>query len=273
MPSVCPTDRDRVLAVFLSWPFWLALALLLVNDRLLKQAYPGTITGKLSDFAGIAVVALPLFAAFPRHARAIYLAFAAAFLWWKSPASSAFIAVINDVQPLRMIRTVDYWDLVALAILPACAKFTASPPRSFVKKASLRRWMLWPVLGATVLGVMGTSLAPQPRRDFAVRAIESSAPFPRDAIVDVIEKIAKKHGLKSEGASPPHWEASFKGHGIFLTYSFPAPNEVAVGMNIDPGKFGNGEVRRAEALREEIKKSLNLRFKGLEYVELPNPPQ
>ena len=78
--------RNRVLAIFTTWPFVLALAVLLVNDALLKQAYPGFITGKLSDFAGFAVVALPLFAAFPRHTRAIYLALIGAFLWWKSPA-------------------------------------------------------------------------------------------------------------------------------------------------------------------------------------------
>jgi hypothetical protein len=73
--------RNRVLEVFTTWPFVLALVTLLVNDALLKQAYPGFITGKLSDFAGLAVVSLPLFAAVPRHARAIYLALSGAFLW------------------------------------------------------------------------------------------------------------------------------------------------------------------------------------------------
>jgi len=37
----------------------LALALLLVNDHLLKSSWPGPITGKLSDFAG--VVFFPIF--------------------------------------------------------------------------------------------------------------------------------------------------------------------------------------------------------------------
>ena len=35
--------------------------------------------------------------------------------------------------------------------------------------------------------------------------------------------------------------------------------------------FGGGEVRRAESLRNEIKKTLALRFKGLEYAEPLNP--
>jgi hypothetical protein len=267
MACLYPPDRSRTLAIVTTWPFVLALALLLLNDWLLKQAYPGFVTGKLSDFAGLAVVALPLFAAFPRHVRAIYLALAAAFLWWKSPVSNGFISFINDVQPLHMVRTVDYGDLVALAILPACAMFAASRPRGFVTLVNLRRWVLPPVLAAAVFGVMGTSSA-MPRKDFAIRTIETSSPFPRDSIVKAIEEVAKRNGLKSEGASPPHWEGSFKGHDIFLTYSFPSPNEVAVGLNVNPGMFGNGETRRAERLRNEIKKTLTLRFKGLQYVEL-----
>ena len=259
MPFVYPSKSSRALAIFTTWPFVLALVLLLVNDRLLKQAYPGLITGKLSDFAGIAVVALPLFAAFPRHARTIYLALAAAFLWWKSPTSNAFIAFMNDVQPLRMARAVDYGDLLALAILPACAKFTASQPRGLASHARVRRWVLPPILAATLLGVMGTSQPTLPSRDFTVRSV-SSAPFPRDSIGAAIEEVTKKHGLKSEGAGPPEWEGSFKGHGMFLTYSFPSPNEIAVGIN--------GDVSGAEELRAEIKKTLTLRFNGLEYVDL-----
>jgi hypothetical protein len=260
--------RNRVLAVFTTGPFLLALAALLVNDALLKHAFPGFITGKLSDIAGIAVVALPLLAAAPRHARTIYLGFFAAFLWWKSPASGGFIAFINDVQPWRIGRTVDFGDLIALAILPACARFAASEPRSVVKSTALRRWLLPPVLAATMFGVMATSY-PRYTRDFNIRAIESSAPIPRDQIVDAISQVAKARGLKPHGANPPHWEAAFEGRGIFLTYTFLSSNEIGVGINIEPGRWGNGELRRAEKLRAEIKKTLSLRFKGLVFTDTP----
>ena len=266
MRSHSPTDRSRVLAMFTTWPFLLALVLLLVNDRLLKQAYPGLITGKLSDFAGIAVIAMPLFAAFPRHARAIYLAFFGAFLWWKSPASGAFIAFMNEAQPLTIVRTVDYWDLVALAVLPACANFAASEPRSSVSSAALRRWVLPPVLAATLFGVMATS-TPSFRKDFEVRAVESSAPFPREGIVAAIQEVAKARGLKPREANPPHWEGAFEGRGVFLTYTFREPNVVAVGIQANSGMYGRGEIRLAEKLRDEIKKTLSLRFKGLESLE------
>ncbi|HEU4779868.1 MAG TPA: hypothetical protein VFS58_08310 [Steroidobacteraceae bacterium] len=258
--------RNRLFAIFTTGPFVLALATLLINDGLLKEAYPGLITGKLSDFAGIAMVALPLFAAFPRHARTIYLAVFGAFLWWKSPASGGFIAFMNDAQPLNFGRTVDYWDLVALAILPACANFATSEPRGIVNADRFRRWMLPPVLVATLFGVMATSQVHY-RKDFVVRAVESSAPFPRDSIVDSIKEISKSRGLKPREPNPPHWEGAFAGRGIFLTYSFIEPNQVAVGIQINPGMFGDGEVRRAEKLRAEIKKTLALRFKGLESIE------
>jgi hypothetical protein len=258
--------RNRIFAIFATGPFVVALAVLLVNDGLLKQAYSGLITGKLSDVAGIAVVALPLFAAFPRHVRTIYLAFFGAFLWWKSPASSGFIAFVNDLQPLNIGRTVDYWDLLALAVLPACAKYAASGPRSFVNATGLRRWVLPPVLAATLFGVMATSTIPY-RKDFNVRTIESSAPFPRDAIVDAIKEIARARGLEPREPNPPHWEGAFAGHGIFMTYSFKEPNEIAVGIQVNTGMFGGGENRNADKLRAEIKKTLALRFKGLEAIE------
>ncbi|HEU5133569.1 MAG TPA: hypothetical protein VFU13_00370 [Steroidobacteraceae bacterium] len=259
--------RNRVFAIITTWPFVLALAVLLINDQVLKQAYPGLITGKLSDFAGLAVVGLPLFAAFPRNSRTIYLALAAFFLWWKSPASGAFIGFLNAVQPLNIGRVVDFTDLVALIVLPPCAKFAAAQAKRDEILQRLRRWLLPPILAATLLGVMGTS-TPGLRNDFAVRGLPTANDFPRDKIVEAIEDVAKKRGLERKQANPPHWEGSFSGRGLFLTYSFPAPNEVAIGIQADPGMFGRSEKREAERVQNEIKKALTLRLSGLEYVEL-----
>lgn len=260
--------RSRAIAMFMTWPFVVALAVLIVNDALLKQAYPGFITGKLSDFAGLAVVALPMFAAFPRHARAIYLALGGAFLWWKSPASGAFISYMNDVLPMKMVRVVDYSDLVALVILPACAKFAASDPASLVKSASVRRWVLPPVLVATLFGVMATSYPKT--QDFNIRAVESAVPFPREEIADAIGQVAKARGLKPQDPNPPHWEGAFKGRGLLLTYTFLEGNVIGVGINFDPGASGT-ELRRAAKLRAEIQKTLSLRFKDLQFDESPQP--
>jgi hypothetical protein len=258
--------RSRAIAMFTTWPFLLSLAALLLNDGLLKQTFPGFITGKLSDFAGLAVVALPMFAAFPRHTRAIYLALAGAFLWWKSPVSGVFISLVNDVVPFRIGRTVDYGDLMALTVLPLCSRFAASEPRSAASSYTLRRWLLPPVLAAALFGVMATSQAPAIRKDFEVRAIESSAPFPRDGIVDAIAEVARSRGLKAAEANPPHWEGAFEGRGVLLTYTFKGATGIAVGIQPNSGGSGGS---KAEKLRDEIKKTLSLRFKGLEFVDPP----
>ncbi|MEU7914011.1 hypothetical protein, partial [Microbispora bryophytorum] len=57
------TDRSRVTAgAWLGHPATLtAIAVLLVNDHLLKRLWPGMVTGKLSDVAGM-LVAPPLLA-------------------------------------------------------------------------------------------------------------------------------------------------------------------------------------------------------------------
>lgn len=60
-------SRDALIHTLTRWPFLTALAVLLVNDSFLKASLPGLVTGKLSDFAGIAMIALPLFVAFPRR--------------------------------------------------------------------------------------------------------------------------------------------------------------------------------------------------------------
>ena len=88
-----------------------SLLLLVVNDHIFKQVWPGWITGKLSDFAGVFALAMFLGSAMPR-----VLACGAAgalFVWWKSPLSQP---VINTLQwPAG--RVVDWTDLIALAML------------------------------------------------------------------------------------------------------------------------------------------------------------
>jgi hypothetical protein len=52
--------RRTVVPMLASPGFTGAVALLVLNDHVLKRWVPGAITGKLSDFAGIVVVAVLL---------------------------------------------------------------------------------------------------------------------------------------------------------------------------------------------------------------------
>ena len=118
--SVSPTRALRHPA------FWACLVLLLVNDHLLKSAFPGALTGKLSDFAGL-VVATVLSVALlrPRGAVARALAFAlpvapfVAINVWPAAARAVEASMAALLVPWRIWT--DPTDLVALAVLPAAA--------------------------------------------------------------------------------------------------------------------------------------------------------
>lgn len=96
--------------------WWISLAILVLNDHLLKSTFPGALTGKLSDFAGL-FIAAPLFAALVARSTqgrlAAYIATGAVFsainLW--RPAAD----VIEALLPWRVWT--DPSDLVALPML------------------------------------------------------------------------------------------------------------------------------------------------------------
>lgn len=97
------------------------LFLLFLNDFVLKLTFPGFVTGKLSDFAGVFVFTLFWMALLPRFK--VHLAFLSAlwFIYWKSPLSEPFIQVINGLY--RISRVVDYSDLSALIVIPIAILF------------------------------------------------------------------------------------------------------------------------------------------------------
>lgn len=110
---------ERNLQVLTSRGFLAGLALLLLNDFLLKPLFHNALTGKLSDFAGLFVFPLFWAALVPRLRRHIYLATAALFAVWKSAHSQPLVEAWNGLHLIPLGRTVDATDLVALCVLPA----------------------------------------------------------------------------------------------------------------------------------------------------------
>jgi hypothetical protein len=92
--------------------FLLNLFLLIANDHWWKHAYSNALTGKISDFAGLLVMAVCLVACcgFKKIYAVIFTALF--FAWWKSPFSETVIA------SLGLRRVIDYSDLAALTMLP-----------------------------------------------------------------------------------------------------------------------------------------------------------
>jgi len=97
--------------------FWLSVIVLVINDWYLKHTFSNSITGKLSDFAGL--FAFPFFfaALFPKHKHKIFYATLLLFVVWKSPLVQPLINRLNHLG-IGLHRTVDYTDYVALLILP-----------------------------------------------------------------------------------------------------------------------------------------------------------
>lgn len=173
------------LAVVTTPVFIGALSALLLNDLYLKAAYGNWLTGKLSDFAGLAVVTLLLAPFFGHRPKSLFAALAVAFAYWKSPWSQALIDFVNARSAIQFGRVVDYTDLLALAVVPAALRLRAWRP---FEPSLLRRLAMVPVLGVVVLGISGTSSVGY-TRSVAVEAepVAASAPSAAALATDLLE--------------------------------------------------------------------------------------
>lgn len=97
--------------------FILALAMLALNDHLLKHTWPCWFTGKLSDVVGLFAFGWFWVALIPHRRTAVLIAIAVLFAWWKSPLSQTAMDAWNDVGPWTIGRVVDASDLLALPVL------------------------------------------------------------------------------------------------------------------------------------------------------------
>lgn len=199
--------------------YLVALVVLLVNDHVLKNAFPGVITGKLSDFAGLFAFAVFFASAGPRRAKAICIASGVMFAWWKSPASQTV------VEALQLSRVVDWTDLTALAVLP------------FAHRVATRNPIVWkPMLAAASLVAFAATSAPHQwvvlEEDDVLR--QYATPFTKRQLMNRLENCAvdasidDEYGLRvrwvSE-ATTPRRRVSARAivgetqHGVVLTFT------------------------------------------------------
>jgi hypothetical protein len=132
-----------------------AVALLAVNDHLLKDQWPGVVTGKLSDFAGVAVVAI-LLATVLRPGTAVAVT-AGGFVALKA------ISGVNELAApvLGGVTLTDRSDLIALIILWPIHRWLTRPvDRERTSGPSAIQWrslLAIPALGVAVLATTATS--------------------------------------------------------------------------------------------------------------------
>jgi hypothetical protein len=97
--------------------FLVSLVLLLLNDFVLKPNWPGFLTGKLSDFAGLFAFGFFWCSLAPSRKRLVLISLALFFIWWKSAWSQPVIDIWNAWSWPAMGRTVDPSDYLAIPIL------------------------------------------------------------------------------------------------------------------------------------------------------------
>ncbi|MCL9807382.1 hypothetical protein NAT51_17780 [Flavobacterium amniphilum] len=111
------------LSLFTRPLFLLGLVLLIANDFYLKYAFPGIVSGKLSDFAGLFIFPYFFSVFFEKRTKIVYVATALYFTFWKLEISQPYIDWLSSLTHLPVYRTVDVTDLIALLILPVSYQY------------------------------------------------------------------------------------------------------------------------------------------------------
>lgn len=148
-----PTPRPG--DALLSPVFLLSLLVLGVNDHLLKAAFPGWLTGKLSDFAGVFAFAVALGVALGGRRVAGAVLAGALFAWWKTPLAQPALDAWNALPLFDVARVVDATDLFALLVLVPAARMRLAPLR-----LRARAWKPAVALASVLLFAATSRLAP-----------------------------------------------------------------------------------------------------------------
>ena len=265
-----PTMLQRLAQALTTWPFVLSLLALLLNDLWLKYAFPGLVTGKLSDVAGIGVVTMLLVAMYPRHRLPAYALLAASFAYWKSPLSRPLIEAMNAYLPFTTARTIDYTDLFALLVMPLYAGAAAHSGKLRVPGRLNRRLLVPPVAVATAFALMATSVA-RTAQVYQVRQMDPAAELNHTVIAAAVAEVAADFDLVCSDCVNPLQQARFDGDGLHLSYSYPDARTVDLLVEgYGRGMFlGSGSLEHVYELKAALQKRLSRVYTRLEFTELP----
>jgi len=245
---------------FLASPgFIIGLILLLLNDYYFKQSFPGLITGKLSDFAGLFIIGLLFIKISPRNSTLVLALVGLTFIAWKSSISDPFIRLWNLNAPLQIGRTVDYTDLVALIILPAVKKYSL-----IYKPLSIKPLLLLPIFALTVFSIMGTSPArygvrvdiPEKTSEYQIQKKESEKSVP---VLNTIQKAAISLGLECLSCEEGSYYKKYIGRGVLLQANYDSDlKKVYLGIySKDPYRMKYDEQKiEVEKIRVELEEIL-----------------
>lgn len=243
--------------IFTSPGFVVALVVLVLNDHVLKAAYPNWLTGKLSDFSGLFAYALFWMAVFPSHRRWVAIATAVAFTWWKSPYSQGVIDAFNRVGLFAIDRVVDYTDLIALTTLPLAASYARSCP-SLSPRGRVQVTMAILALGCFT----ATSMVPVKNTETtstSFQAVPVSGghldPSTQEDAVVALSSVAIKHAPLGES------------RGLYRRYSHSATvmrinaDESRLWLDVEVEAEGTWAAQKVNEIRQQLAQALGDRFR------------
>jgi hypothetical protein len=234
------------------------VALLLLNDFVLKAAFHDGITGKLSDVAGIVVVAVLGCALWPGRRWTVAAAASLGFAFWKSAGSQFLIDFANELLPVRIGRTVDASDLL---VLPLAWLVSYCVPRM---RASRREpWRATLVTGLAAFALVSTTRALGPH-------VEGIAHFPSGAryvaLLALFDRVAEQYGLEITRQHPEirvYADEAEPGRMSLEVYLHGAPQDVHYLILYESKQ----PPAAARALRQSIATELRQEFPGVELRE------
>jgi hypothetical protein len=274
MRSSEPDVGERMRMALLSWPFLLALAVLLVNDHYLKAAHPGFVSGNLSDVAAIFGVGLIAFAASRDRPWLITAILVGSFLRWKSAASQSPIDALMMLGYPRIMWIDDYTDLGAFIVLPLAWRTAAQLGHFQVIDARFRPLVMPPVLATAVLAVAAPYLSPMTTwtSQWVIRPSASAPLFRRSEVEQAIHTVAEKYDLKTKDWKPDADKVRYERRLIVLEYAFGADGAVVFTLTGVPDMaffFQDDNEKTMTELRADIRREFRWRFGDIEYSESP----
>jgi len=161
------TLRRVTFAIVLTSPaFVAAVAVLIVNDWVLKPALGNWLSGKLSDIAGVFVLPLLLSAVLPSRRKAAFVLTALGFALWKSPLADAPLALWNSLGVWRLARVVDFTDWIALLALIPSYRLAAPHAHRALEPISAGRRLFALTSGLVALLALAADSVAPPRYPF-----------------------------------------------------------------------------------------------------------
>lgn len=257
-----------------SAPFVLTVVTLLVNDHVLKRVewVPRLLTGKLSDFAGLLMVALLVSGATQSERRqrlrlGLLATVALAWVAWKSPVSDPLIRLVRTVlQPagLSFGRTPDVTDLIALTMLPVATWLTARsvqqrrPSAPAIERASHR----YRAVAMAFLALIATTATSMMREhpEYIVRSkVPAESELDPQAFASVMDKVARERKMTCvpDRCEDPRRAAAYANQrGDFLSYEIRGPNGISLQVVGGYGGLFNPFAASHEELQAELERDV-----------------